>query len=301
MTIEEAEVKAKSEEEAYREEMRLLRGKADDDTPADNDTDESIYKDDSDNETDTEATDDGEVANEATDEHKEESRDDLLQRIEKLQRALDKTNGTYGSQLQNLQQQIQELTKQRQQTDESVKQEDKQIQPKKFEKLREQYPELADLLAEDLGDVSKQESPDLSLVQTELERKLDEERQARIEESRQRELKALQREHPDFNEVASYGVNENGLIRWNNPAFGNWVASQEKEVQDEIINGDDAFVLSNHISAYKQSLEKESAPKKSNMSKAVQPKTTSARRTGISLDPEDEGFAAEMKRLRSGT
>lgn len=299
MTIEEAEVAAKSEEESYREEMKLLMGNADDDTPVDDDAGESIDKDDSDNEIGTEATDDGE-ANEATDEHKGESRDDLLQRIDKLQRALDTTNGTYGSQLKTLQGQIQALMQQRQQPDESVKQDKEEIQPKKFEKLREQYPELADLLAEDLGDVSKQELPDLSVVQTELERKLDEERQARIEESRQRELKALQREHPDFNDVASYGVNENGLIQWNNPAFGNWVASQAKEVQNEIINGDDAFVLSNHISAYKQSLGNESAPKKSNMSKAVQPKTTSARRTGISLDPEDEGFAEEMKRLRQG-
>ena len=83
------------------------------------------------------------------------------------------------------------------------------------------------MLAEDLSEevVSQESNFDPSVIETTISRRLDEERQAREAEVVQREIRLLKREHPDFETIARYARNDNGLIQWDNPAFGNWVVS----------------------------------------------------------------------------
>lgn len=289
----EAEV---TEDEAFQAEMKRLSGVDVEEAPAQEDAQEAEEVE--------EAEPEGTAEAETAEPDEQESQDDandltkqletLRQQNEKLQKALDKTNGTYGSQLANLQQQIQSLTQQRQETTEEVK---KQISPAKLEKLRAGgFEELADLLESDLSNVSAADVPDIDGLKSEFQKQIESERIAREEELQRRELRLLQREHPDYWDVAGFSVNQNGLIQWNNAAFGNWVASQNEDMQKEIINGNDAYTLADHISAYKQTLTQQPQKKAVNLKKAIQPKGVPAGRNTV-LDEEEQAFRDEMKRL----
>lgn len=293
MSEQETEV---TEDQAFETEMKRLNGVDVEEAPAAlddaNDSDDAA----------PEVTEDTAAAEtEDADDPKEEDNDlvkqldNLRQQNEKLQKALDKTNGTYGSQLANLQQQIQSLTQQRQEKTDEVK---KQISPAKLEKVREQFPELADLLEVDLSTaIASPGMPDYDGIKSEFQKQLDAERQARAEEMRSREIRLLKREHPDYESVAGFTLNGyNGVLQWSDAGFGNWVASQSEDVQNEIINGSDAYVLSDYITEYKKMLNQQPQKKPVNLKKAIQPKGVPAGRNTV-LDEEEQAFRDEMKRL----
>ena len=284
-----------TEDEAFQAEMKRLNGIDVEEAPAQEDIQEAEEVAEVESEEPEEAKaedlDEPESQDDANDLSKQLEK--LRQQNEKLQKALDKTNGTYGSQLANLQQQIQSLTKQRQETTDEVK---KQISPAKLEKLRSGgFEELANLLESDIRTAMQSDAPDVDGMKSDFQQLLDAERQARAEEAQRRELRLLRREHPDFETVAGFEVNANGLVQWNDASFGSWVASQPAEIQSEIVNGSDAYVLSDYISEYKKTLSQQ--PKKAvNLKKAIQPKGVPAGRNTV-LDEEEQAFRDEMKRL----
>lgn len=286
-----------TEEEAFQAEMKRLSGVDVEKAPAQEDVNEEAEetKDaepEEPKEAETEEAEEPELKEEANDLAKQ--LEALRQQNEKLQKALDKTNGTYGSQLSNLQQQIQLLTQQRQEKADEVQ---KQVSAAKLEKLRAGgFEELADLLESDLSNVSAVDMPDIDGLKSEFQKQIESERIAREEELQRRELRLLQREHPDYWDVAGFSVNQNGLVQWNNAAFGNWVAGQDEDTQREIINGNDAYTLADHISAYKQTLTQQPQKKAVNLEKAIQPKGIPSGRNTV-LDEEEQAFRDEMKRL----
>lgn len=286
-----------TEEEAFQAEMKRLSGVDVEEAPAQEDVNEEAEKTkdaelEEPKEAETEETEEPELKEEANDLAKQ--LEVLRQQNEKLQKALDKTNGTYGSQLSNLQQQIQLLTQQRQEKADEVQ---KQVSAAKLEKLRAGgFEELADLLESDLSNVSAVDMPDIDGLKSEFQKQIESERIAREEELQRRELRLLQREHPDYWDVAGFSVNQNGLVQWNNAAFGNWVAGQDEDTQREIINGNDAYTLADHISAYKQTLTQQPQKKAVNLEKAIQPKGITSGRNTV-LDEEEQAFRDEMKRL----
>lgn len=286
-----------TEEEAFQAEIKRLSGVDVEEAPAQEDVNEEAeeIKDaepEEPKEAETEETEEPELKEEANDLAKQ--LEVLRQQNEKLQKALDKTNGTYGSQLSNLQQQIQLLTQQRQEKADEVK---KQVSAAKLEKLRAGgFEELADLLESDLSNVSAVDMPDIDGLKSELQKQIESERMAREEELQRRELRLLQREHPDYWDVAGFSVTQNGLIQWNNAAFGNWVAGLDEDTQKEIINGNDAYTLADHISAYKKTLTQQPQKKAVNLEKAIQPKGIPSGRNTV-LDEEEQAFRDEMKRL----
>lgn len=227
----------------------------------------------------------------------------LEERNQKLQRALDTTNGRYGSELQNLKRQISQLTQPRQQEKPKEK-EELTIKPEDLESLREDYPELAEKQAQDLTKILRKVTAgngDKSDFEAKIMQMLDEERQARVQEQQQsrtqaieREIRELKEQHPDFQEVAGFQTDQTGLIKWNDMRFGNWVATQPEEVQNEIINGQDARTLSSYITSYKNSANKQQ--KTNNLKKAIQPKGVPGTRSPTEMDPEEEAFREEMKR-----
>lgn len=286
-----------TEEEAFQAEMKRLSGVDVEKAPAQEDVNEEAEeaKDaepEEPKESETEEAEEQELKEEANDLAKQ--LEALRQQNEKLQKALDKTNGTYGSQLSNLQQQIQLLTQQRQEKADEVQ---KQVSAAKLEKLRAGgFEELADLLESDLSNVSAVDMPDIDGLKSEFQKQIESERIAREEELQRRELRLLQREHPDYWDVAGFSVNQNGLVQWNNAAFGNWVAGQDEDTQREIINGNDAYTLADHISAYKKTLTQQPQKKAVNLEKAIQPKGIPSGRNTV-LDEEEQAFRDEMKRL----
>lgn len=286
-----------TEEEAFQAEMKRLSGVDVEEAPAQEDVNEEAEET---NDAEPEEPKEAETEEAEEPELKEEANDlakqleALRQQNEKLQKALDKTNGTYGSQLSNLQQQIQLLTQQRQEKADEVQ---KQVSAAKLEKLRAGgFEELADLLESDLSNVSAVDMPDIDGLKSEFQKQIESERIAREEELQRRELRLLQREHPDYWDVAGFSVNQNGLVQWNNAAFGNWVAGQDEDTQREIINGNDAYTLADHISAYKQTLTQKPQKKAVNLEKAIQPKGITSGRNTV-LDEEEQAFSDEMKRL----
>lgn len=286
-----------TEEEAFQAEMKRLSGVDVEEAPAQEDVNEEAEET---NDAEPEEPKEAETEEAEEPELKEEANDlakqleALRQQNEKLQKALDKTNGTYGSQLSNLQQQIQLLTQQRQEKADEVQ---KQVSAAKLEKLRAGgFEELADLLESDLSNVSAVDMPDIDGLKIEFQKQIESERIAREEELQRRELRLLQREHPDYWDVAGFSVNQNGLVQWNNAAFGNWVAGQDEDTQREIINGNDAYTLADHISAYKQTLTQQPQKKAVNLEKAIQPKGITSGRNTV-LDEEEQAFRDEMKRL----
>lgn len=286
-----------TEEEAFQAETKRLSGVDVEEAPAQEDVNEEAEetKDaepEEPKEAETEEAEEPELKEEANDLAKQ--LEALRQQNEKLQKALDKTNGTYGSQLSNLQQQIQLLTQQRQEKADEVQ---KQVSAAKLEKLRAGgFEELADLLESDLSNVSAVDMPDIDGLKSEFQKLIESERGAREEELQRRELRLLQREHPDYWDVAGFSVNQNGLVQWNNAAFGNWVAGQDEDTQKEIINGNDAYTLADHISAYKKTLTQQPQKKAVNLEKAIQPKGIPSGRNTV-LDEEEQGYRDEMKRL----
>lgn len=286
-----------TEEEAFQAEMKRLSGVDVEEAPAQEDVKE---EDEETKDAEPEELKEAEAEETEEPELKEEANDlakqleVLRQQNEKLQKALDKTNGTYGSQLSNLQQQIQLLTQQRQENADEVQ---KQVSAAKLEKLRAGgFEELADLLESDLSNVSAVDMPDIDGLKSEFQKQIESERIAREEELQRRELRLLQREHPDYWDVAGFSVNQNGLVQWNNAAFGHWVASLDKDKQTEIINGNDAYTLADHISAYKKTLTQQPQKKAVNLEKAIQPKGIPSGRNTV-LDEEEQAFRDEMKRL----
>lgn len=199
--------------------------------------------------------------------------------IPKLQKALDTTNGTYGSKIAELNKAIETLR--------STPTGGASIN---LDALKEEYPDIATLLAKGIpagGDVNKDDDV-LKLVET----KFAEERAQREVESIEASRKRLARVHPDFREIALYKV-EDGIVKFPDPKFGNWLANQPKDKYEAVIGSKDADDLSDILTEYKKSLVPE--PKKASLEAAILPKGNGLQgRTLTDKEIEDAAFRAAM-------
>jgi len=223
----------------------------------------------------------------------EEEVKEQLATIAKLRKSLDTTNGTFGSKLADMQRKIDALTAPRQ--SDADKPKPVPLSKDKFKRLKEEFPELAELLAQDLGDILQPgAAPDLDGFKSEFEQRLAKDRQEVEQKEAKRELRLLSREHPDWKEVAAYSPAANGLVQWHNPAFGAWIATQPEDVQNTVLHGRDAFEVADTISAYKATLKTQPAVKKqTNLTKAIQPRGAATNRAS-SLDEEERLFREEL-------
>ena len=241
-----------------------------------------------------------------------------LDRIQKLERALDKTNGTYGNELSHLKRKVAEVESQRR---EAVK----SITPAQLKRISEQYPELAEALANDLTDAfgANVETKQQEAVKQEPQ---DDPRLNDIKDTtdklagqvKQIALNELSRVHNDWQSVAAWdtktipGVGD--VIEWSNPAFGEWVSKQDDDVREVVFNSDDISAISQVITKFKESIKpkedaqetKETQQAKPSINKKLEKAVLpTGKRTGAhELLSDDEVIAQamreEQKRIMNG-
>jgi len=230
--------------------------------------------------------------------------------IDKLRRTLDKTNGTYGNELNHLKRKLAEVESRK---SEAVR----NITPAQLKRIGEQYPELADALASDLTDAFsiKDEPKEQVIEQPKNDPRIDNLNESTgklAEQVKTMALAELSRTHPDWKQVAGWdtesipGVGD--TISFHNPEFGVWVKKQDDDVKNIVFNGEDINAIADVISKFKQSIKAPETPTENKtvtnkkLEKAVLP---TGRRTGAhELLTEDEEIAnaaqEERKRIMNG-
>jgi len=224
-----------------------------------------------------------------------------FEQLDKLQKALDTTNGTLGSRLANQEKLIQSLQEQR-----SGQRLVGTLHPRVIARLEEEFPELAELLKPDdetdelIQGLEAQAVTDPELIDKKVEERISEFIRKQEEKEHQRELRTLTKRHPDWQDIATYSVTDNGIIMWKDPAFGQFVAGLSSEEQDALINGWDAEFVSDVISAFKSSQKQEqSKPKKKrpSLDAAVRPRGVSGSKMLSDEEEEEAAFRKEMASL----
>ena len=126
-------------------------------------------------------------------------------------------------------------------------------------------------------------------------------------------LRSLESAHPDWRETTHWDSEEipgvGSVVKWDNPAFGNWVNNQSDDLKAAVFNSEDPAVLSAIITEFKKTIKpnedatQEATSTKSNaqdrLKKAVLP---TGRRTGaheiLTEDEEiDKAAREEQKRI----
>ena len=219
----------------------------------------------------------------------EEELSNALAMLPKLQKALDTTNGTFGSRLADQQRTIEQLQQQRQGMG--------SLSADKLKRLSQEFPEIAEMLAEDLNEVigSGAGGFDRSQVEEMVNPRVKALEDRIEQQQRESELRALNRNHRDWKEVAAFEPAQDGSVKWKNPAFGNWVNSQPEEVRKELVNGWNADYISDKLTEFKEA-SKPKAVNKQSLEAAVIPRGVSGRTISTELDDEEAAFRAEMAR-----
>ena len=245
----------------------------------------------------------------------EEKLQAALERVQKLERALDKTNGTYGNELNHLRRKVAEVESQRR---EAVK----SITPAQLKRISEQYPELAEALANDLTDafgatieVKQQEQQPQAPQDDPRLNTIHESTEKLAEQVKQIALTELSRVHEDWRTVARWWVEDvpgvGKVIQWANPKFAEWVNHQDDGVREAVFNGEDVSAIAQVITKFKNETkpaqqQETTTQNKSNVNrkleKAVLP---TGRRTGShELLSDDEiiqqAQREEQKRIMNG-
>lgn len=298
---------AKTDDEVINDAMMaVLRGE-DGETPPVEPKEET--KQDAETEEPTQETPEADVPPVVSEEQKEAPKpkyteDDVVNAfatIAKLQKALDTVNGTYGNRLAEIQARINEL--------QSKQQSATTMSSAKLEKLRAEYPDVADLLEADMQAILvKSDAPqiDQAAIDKLLEEKAAKLEQRLTEKEKQMEIRELKRVHPDFREVAGYDVDTNGIVEWINPEFGVWAATTlTKEERSELINSNDAGFLSEVLTRYKESKKtpsteepkQTSALKQKTIENALRPKSVVSTSSGVGKSEEEIMREAMLKAM----
>ena len=261
------------------------------------------------------ATEDEPAAEEAVEEAEEEPSfagykkseiDAAFQKLDRLQRALDNTNGTYGNKLQKQQEVIAELQRQLEETKSQSTKRAVNFKGLKFEKLQSEFPELAELLiadlegAQDVSPIPEQDEPAAKTAVPDIEERLSKfEEQLALKQA----MAELSAAHPDWKETAGFNVNDTGVIQWNDMRFGNWVATLPHDAQKEVLNAADATVISGYLTQYKETIAKPkkatSNSNKANLDATVLPITKASTGKRVLNEEEEmmEAFRREMMSL----
>ncbi len=234
--------------------------------------------------------------------------------IPHLQKGLATTNGTYGKKFQEQQKVIDDLRNAKTGSEEQAAKHAASLSDEEaaefFEELREEFPEVSGSVAKGFSRAinkimqgrSGGNSDDVQkLVHDGISSVMGEYKQQETE----RNIKRLTKRHPDWQDVAAYKTDTNGLVNWNNSAFGRWVQKQSQEVQTEIIHSDDPFDLIEYLDQYKSSLEvkqpevKQVKTTQQVFGKAVQPKGAKGEKHLTDKELEDAAYREEMKKRLS--
>lgn len=216
---------------------------------------------------------------------------EALGQIPALRKSLDTTNGTYGARLAEQQKVIEELRQSRQQTV-------GKLTSDKLSRLSQEFPEIAEMLAEDLSDyigTGGSASFDPDQINEVVSARVNEVEARIIKKEQELELRTLNRQHRDWREVASYTNHENGQISWNNPQFGSFVNTLPVEEQTKLRTEWDADFIAEKISAFKETI-KPKVVKKQQIEAAVLPRGVGGRAISNDLDEEEAAYRAEMAR-----
>jgi len=209
--------------------------------------------------------------------------------IQKLQKSIDTTNGTYGNKLVELQRAIDEIKSQKQP---ETAANEREITVDDFDELNAEYSELTEKLVAGLKKIMppnhQQSNIDLSQIEEKFNGQLKERDQREFEKN----LKRLSKAHPDFQKIATFTYTPDGLIQWADMSFGNWASQQPHEIQKEILNSDDPFELAEILNTYKASTKR--GKKTAGLEKAIQPRGTSSARQLSDKEIEKEAMLAEM-------
>lgn len=215
---------------------------------------------------------------------------DKLDHIDKLQKAVDTTAGTLGSRLADQQRAVEELRNQRQQLGTFSKE--------SLTRLSKEYPEIAEMLAQDLSEAITQvggKSSDPAQIEEIVSTRLKSMEERLAQKELALEVRDLTRTHPDWREVAVFDADKNA---WSNQAFGNWIATQPPELAIELRNSVDADFISKQLSAFKQATKKteKKQEKQQQLEAAVMPQGSNTRPSTSEADEEQAAFRAEMAR-----
>lgn len=215
--------------------------------------------------------------------------------IDKLQRALDKTNGTYGSELNHMKRKVAELESQKREVFKS-------ISPAQLKRLTAAYPELANDLAEDLNEAfsTSKEAQEPIIDQPKSDPRIDSLNESTgklAEQVKQIALNELSRIHPDWHEVAHWDTEKipgvGDVIKFDNPAFGEWVNKQDQDVKDVVFASEDIAAISQVLTKFKSESGKKTLDQKPTINKKLERAVLpTGRRTGShELLTEDEIIA----------
>jgi hypothetical protein len=217
----------------------------------------------------------------------EEELGSALAMLPKLQKSLDTTNGTFGSRLADQQRIIEQLQQQRVGS----------LSPDKLKRLSQEFPEIAEMLAEDLNDVmgSGGQGFDAAQVDQYVNPKVQALEDRIEQKERALELRSLNRNHRDWREVAAFEPMQDGRVNWKNPAFGQWVNGQPEDVRQQLISGWDADFISDKLTEFKEAT-KPKAVKKQSLESAIIPRGVQGRAISTETDEEEAAYRAEMAR-----
>lgn len=233
----------------------------------------------------------------------EELRNHLAE-IPKLQKQLDRVQGTFGQRFASTKQEIEALRNR------PTAQAASKLSPDAFKKLKEEFPELGALLAEELQ--AAMVPGDSGLTTEFLQEQVNSSMTAFEKKVQARSMKRLVKQFPDWDQIAGYQEDEaTGFSKWNNEEFGNWVTQQPAEVQREITTTDDPLDLLDYLNDFtrakkdsqesdKQSATVPSVPQAKKTSKqvfgkAITPKSSvGAEKALTAKEEEDRAFRAAM-------
>lgn len=240
------------------------------------------------------------------DEEPAPSIDDIIKELRednaRLRRTVDKTNGTYGNELQKLRMQLDTFSKSKQS---QIKLDGLNIDNPAFAKIKEDYPELGQaivdgmrqaLTVEDLQQEEQQEA--ITEVSEESKKTFD---PFNVELA----MRELRKDHPDYENVARFSIKQiaPGLnkIEWKDKNFGEFVEALDDDDRNVVMHGEspqEILRISEIISKYKQHSTKKEAPVvdttiKPDLRKAVLPTGKAPASTALT---EDEIIKAAMHR-----
>jgi len=291
--------------------MAAFTSEDDDDTPLESvtaaeESEPEAEADDLDGEEsgDAEGTEDKPVREEVIEGFTAEELKIHLAEIPKLRKQLDTVHGKFGQRFADQSKQIEALRNRPTATAAS------KLSPDAFKRLKEEFPELGSLLAEELESAMVPGGPafDPTVLQEQVEQSMT----AYEKKVQAKSMKRLVKKFPDWEQTAGYTQDEaTGFSTWNNPEFGEWVTKQPIEVQQEITTTDDPLDLLDHLNdfeKFKKSQEKSakqsptvpSIPVVKKTSKQVfgkaikAPSVAGAEKALTAKEEEDRAFLAAM-------